>query len=117
MSDSTVLSSHLRRASLSADEIVLDFVDANEAVNYLMQHDMGISGWEGRIIRSDGSRGDAPEYSGSGGIYPAAGEPPVAFAKRSGLLCRRTIREQHDRWLLDPRSVHERLYFCVTLTQ
>lgn len=115
MSDLDFIPSHLRSLSRSKTEIVLDFLDVNEAINYLLHHDIAISGWEGRIFSAQGVRLDSIDYPGSGQFYPKPGESISQFARRTGIYCRQTIREQYDKWMSDPRSLSERLAFCIYL--
>ncbi len=107
MNSLELLPSRLAIRSLDDEEIVLPMKEALEAIDALEKRGVRILGWEG-WIRSEVGK------VGHGGTPQGTLSLDGLNVDEAAQLCRKTIREEGERWLLhNPKSTDE-LYFCIT---
>jgi hypothetical protein len=95
------LPEHLRTASFSDQEIVLPYKEAVEALHLLTEKHVSLTGWEGWILRPDGTMTHSLKHQGTRG------------ESASLEVLEETIRTSQQEWEADPEITGSRLLFCI----
>ena len=115
VSDLSLLTPDLSRASISHNEIVLDYQSVLEAIDQLAAEGYAVTAWEGWLLYSDGRRGHSARHQGTMCIVSVANEDAQRFVNRAADIARRTIHQAQLEWEQQPEFLGATLYYCLSI--
>lgn len=107
MSYLELLPPHLAKLSIDDKEIILPMEEALLAIDALEERGIHILGWEGWVKYQDGRIGHSDVPQGTVSLDQLS-------VSQAADLCRRTIREDSEKWRRDNPQRSNQLYFCIT---
>jgi len=108
-----VLPARMRQRSRSTEEIIMPIDHAVRAIDILASSGWALRGWEGLIVRQNGSEERPVEFQRELGIEQKDYEPWDDFVRRSALLSRTSIMEAYNTWTLRPDAGGAQMWFCL----
>jgi hypothetical protein len=115
MSDLNLLTPDLARASISDEEIVLDYQRVLEAIGQLATVGFAVTAWEGWLLYPDGSKGHSAQHQGTVYLQRSANEDAQHFVERAVDFARRTINQSQAEWEQQPEYPGATLYYCLSV--
>lgn len=97
----------LAKLSIDENEIVLPMEEALLAIDVLEKQGIRILGWEGWVQGQNGRIGHGNAPQGTVSLDDLS-------VSQAADVCRRTIREDWERWQRDNPQSSSQLYFCIT---
>ena len=107
MSDLELLPADIAKISISDDEIVLPMEQALVAIDLLEKRGIRVVGWEGWIKDREGDIGHSNAPQGTVSLAHLS-------VSQAAEVCRRTIREEGEKWRRENLNSPDELYFCIT---
>ena len=102
----------IRERSLSSRELVVQYVDAIEALTIFQERGTRVLGWEGWLLHADGSVSPSHKYQGTADLESLSAS---ASASAAAILAKATIMQAHTEWQERPEVHDAALYFCLTV--
>ena len=98
----------IKKRSISTNELVVEYMDAMDALEIF--HDMGVKvlGWEGWLSYRNGSVGHSLRHQGTTDLSHIPSMAAIALAKA-------TIMQAHTEWQESPEVPDAELFFCISL--
>ena len=103
----------MRQRSRSTEEIIVPVDQAIRAIDILSSAGWAMRGWEGIVVRQNGTEERPAEFQRELGIEQKYNEAWDEFVRRSALLCRTSIMEAHNGWTLQPDAKGAQMWFCL----
>jgi hypothetical protein len=94
--------------SISQREIVVPLKEALEVVDIMESKGILILGWEGWVKTEDSrvGHGSAPQGTVSLEDYSV---------EEAAEICRKTLKEDSEKWESENKNSNEKLHFCITV--
>jgi hypothetical protein len=114
MNGLTLLPKEMQERSLSDREIVLDYEDALQALDIIVDAKWAFLGWEGWAKYPDGKVGHC-DYQGTTSIKKEKGQSWEEYIHDGYTVVKKTMQEDYVDWVKSEKAKEYELYFCITI--
>jgi hypothetical protein len=98
----------IRKRSVSADELVVEYMDAMDALAIFQKRGIKVLGWEGWLLYLNGSKSHSLRYQGTADLSHLSLQAAHSLVKS-------TIMQARAEWKENPEVPNAELYFCITV--
>lgn len=99
----------IRQRSLSGDQLVVEYMDAMDALAIFSERGVRVLGWEGWLVHRDGSIGRSSRYKGIRDLSAMSNRATIA-------LTQATMMQANGEWNELPEIRDAELYFCINFS-
>jgi hypothetical protein len=116
MDEMNFVPERILKLSLSENELVLPFHEAQEAIEILEKEGFIILCWEGWLRYADGAVGHSLTYQGTREIQRRPDEAWADFTARARQSFARSASESQQKFIAKPENPGAELYFCLVFS-